>query len=144
LQALGNAYYDELLNFYKNNVWSVYQTLRKKEWQVRYIPDQQFNLPGHLSEEERNERIISNSQWQKSPDLSDYFNPRTGTVLVVSSLTDPKELAALLEETDKSVQVYFVKLSLIFRNQAAWSWIKRTASAARGAPGLLVPCADNC
>lgn len=125
LQALGNAYYDELLNFYKNNVWSVYQSLRKKEWQVRYIPDQQFTLPGHLNEEERTERIISNSQWQKNHGLADYFNARTGTVLVVSSLTDPQELAALLDETDNSVQVYYVKLSLIFRSYAAWSWIKR-------------------
>ena len=125
LPSFGNAYYDELLNFYKNNVWSAYTTLLKKEWQIRYIPDQQFTLSGSLSDKERTERIISNIEWQKNTGLDDYFNPKTGTVLMISSLADPKQLSHVLESSDRSVQIYYVKLSLVFRHYAAWSWIKR-------------------
>ncbi len=120
-----NDYFSEMLNFYKNNVWAVYETLLQKEWQIHYIPDQQFASAENLSEKERNERIVSNSIWQRDFSLREYFNPKAGTILVISSLTDPKELALLLDECDNSVQVYYVQLSVIFKHYATLSWLKR-------------------
>lgn len=121
----GDGYLKEMLNYYKNNVWTVYDTLAAKEWAMRYIPDQVFNLPEHLSDGERSSRIISNSTWHKDKDLHDYFSPKQGTVLCISSLTDAKQLADILENCTESTVVYYVKLSRTFKHLVAWNWLKR-------------------
>ena len=54
-----------------------------------------------------------------------YFNAKQGTVLVISSLIDPDELANVLEQCDAGTVVYFVKLSKVFRHFVAWNWLKR-------------------
>jgi hypothetical protein len=114
-----------MLNYYKNNVWTVYDTLSKKEWALRYIADQQFNIAEHLSDTEKTSRIISNSDWGNGKILNQYFNPRHGTVLCISSLTDTEELENLLDRCDGSTVIYFVKLSKVFRQFAMWTWFKR-------------------
>lgn len=124
-QWLGEGYLKEMLNYYKNNVWTVYDTLAAKEWAMRYIPDQQFNLPEHLGDAEKASRIISNSGWHKDKNLREYFNPKQGTVLCVSSLTDVQELQEILDESNESTVIYFVKLSHTFRHFVAWNWVKR-------------------
>lgn len=121
---IGTEYFAEMLNFYKSNVWSIYQALQQKEWQIKYIPDQEFHLAEQLSDSERAERIISNSEWQKELSTRDYFSPKKGTVLVISSLTDPKELEKILDEADNSVQIFYVQLSPIFHQYVALNWLK--------------------
>ncbi len=115
-QWMGEGYLKEMLNYYKNYIWTVYDTLSKKEWEVRYISDQSFAILDQLTETERVARVISNSSWHKDMGLPQYFNPRTGAVLCVSSLTDPQELTNLLDRCDTSTVVYFVKLSRTFRH----------------------------
>jgi hypothetical protein len=124
-QWLGEGYLKEMLNYYKNSVWTVYDTLAKKEWELRYVPDQAFNVPEHLKTGEKNARIISNSEWQKDASLQQYFNARQGAVLCVSSLTDPDELRQVLEQCDASTVVYFVKCSQVFHHFVVWNWVKR-------------------
>ncbi|MBN9483933.1 MAG: hypothetical protein BGO70_10025 [Bacteroidetes bacterium 43-93] len=124
-QWAGEGYMKEMLNYYKNYVWTVYDTLSKKEWALRYIPDQSFNIPEHLSDSEKASRIISNSSWNNDKTLTQYFNPRHGTVLCISSLTDLEELQTLLDQCDASTVIYFVKLSGVFRQFVAWTWLKR-------------------
>jgi hypothetical protein len=122
---LSEGYLKEMLNYYKNNVWTVYDTLSKKEWEMRYVPDQSFNLPEHLSPAEKTARIISNSGWHTDASLSHYFSPRHGAVLIVSSLTDPEELRNMLDQCDASTVVYFVKCSRVLKQFVAWHWLKR-------------------
>lgn len=124
-QILGDGYMKEMLNYYKNNVWTVYDTLASKEWAMRYISDQNFNLPDHLSDAELSSRIISNSSWHNDKNLRSYFNTKQGTVLCVSSLTDITELKEVLEECNQSTIIYFVKLSRTFKHYVALNWIKR-------------------
>lgn len=124
-QWLGEGYLKEMLNYYKNNVWTVYDTLSKKEWEMRYIPDQSLSVPEQLSEAEKTARIISNSGWHTDIPLSNYFKPKQGAVLCVSSLTDPHELESMLEQCDSTTVVYFVKTSRVFRHFVAWGWLKR-------------------
>ncbi len=121
---IGSEYFAEMLNFYKTNVWSVYKALQQKEWQIKYIPDQEFHLAEQLSDEERAERIISNSEWQRSLSTRDYFPVKKGTVLVISSLTAPGELEKILDEADNSVQIMYVQLSQIFHQYVALHWLK--------------------
>lgn len=124
-QWIGDGYLKEMLNFYKNNVWTIYDTLAAKEWAMRYIADQEFNLPEQLSDAELSSRIISNSGWQRDKSLREYFNTQQGTVLCISSLTDPAELQDIAEECNESTIIYFVKLSHTFKHFVAWNWIKR-------------------
>lgn len=124
-QWLNDGYLKEMLNYYKNNVWTVFDALSKKEWQMRYIPDQSFSIPENLTDAERASRIISNSDWHKDKPLDQYFDARRGAVLCVSSLTDIDELRNLLDQCDGSTVVYFVKLSRVFRHFVPWSWLKR-------------------
>ena len=124
-QWLSEGYLKEMLNYYKNNVWTVYDTLSRKEWEMRYVPDQSFTVPEHLNAAEKSSRIISNSEWHKDTSLSQYFNARQGAVLCISSLTDPEELRNVLEQCDASTMVYFVKCSQVFRHFVAWNWLKR-------------------
>lgn len=124
-QWINEGYFKEMLNYYKNHIWIVYDTLNKKEWALRYIPDQSFNIPEQLSDSEKTARIISNSEWNNEKTLQQYFNPRHGTVLCISSLTDIRELENLLNHCDNSTVIYFVKLSGVFRQFAAWTWFKR-------------------
>ena len=124
-QWLGEGYMKEMLNYYKNNVWTILDTLSKKEWEMRYIPDQSFKVPEDLSKAEKNSRIISNSNWHKDTSLSQYYNVRHGAVLCISSMTDTEELRNVLEKCDASTMIYFVKCSQVFRHFVAWSWLKR-------------------
>lgn len=122
---LGETYLKEMLNYYKNSVWTVYDTLSRKDWDLRYIPDQPITIPEHLAGSERSARIISSSEWHKDKPLTQYFNPRNGAVLCISSLTDADELRNMLEQCDAATVVYFVKTSNIFRHFVPWGWLKR-------------------
>jgi hypothetical protein len=124
-QWMGEGYLKEMLNYYKNSVWTIYDTLSHKEWNMRYIPDQSFNIPEQLSEEEKSGRIISNSTWHRDASLQQYFNTRNGTVLCISSFTDPQELRNVLERCDASTVVYFVKTSNVFKHFVALSLLSR-------------------
>ena len=124
-QWLAEGYLREMLNYYKNNAWTVYDTLSKKEWEMRFVPDQAFNIPEQLSDDERCARIISNSDWQRDTPLQQYFNAKSGTVLCISSLTDPQELQNVLDKCNASTVVYFVKLSNTFRHFVPLTWIAR-------------------
>lgn len=128
--AIGEAWVDgaygaEMLNYFKNAVWTVYDALAAKEFAIRYIPDQPVTVPEGLPERDRIGRTISSSGWQRDKSLSAYFNVRQGTVLCISSLTDLRELKNMLDESDSSTMVYFVKLSNTFRHLIAWNWAKR-------------------
>lgn len=120
-----NGYVREMLNYYKNAVWTVFDTLAKKEWELRFIPEQDFKLPEQLSMAERTERVISNSVWQNDKNLSSYFNAKQGAVLCLSSFSDADDLAKTLEACDGSTVVYFVKCSQAFRHFAPLGWLKR-------------------
>lgn len=122
---LNEGYLKEMLNYYKNYVWTVYDTLSKKEWEMRYIPDQTLTTPEHLGEAEKSARIISNSNWHNDKSVAMYFKPNQGAVLCISSLVDPEELRNVLNQCDASTVVYFVRVSRVFRNFLAWNWFKR-------------------
>lgn len=124
-QWLGEGYLKEMLNYYKNSVWTIYDTLSHKEWEMRYISDQTFNIPDQLTEAEKCARIISNSTWHRDTSLQQYFNPKNGTVLCISSFTDPQELSNILDRCDTSTVVYFVKASNVFRHYAALNLLGR-------------------
>ena len=124
-QWLNEGYLKEMLNHYKNCVWTIYETLSRKEWEMRFIPDQSFTIPDQLTNSEKTARIISNSSWQKDNSLQQYFNPKTGAVLIISSLVEPDELVNTLDRCDASTVVYFIKISNVLKYFAPLGWLSR-------------------
>lgn len=125
LKQNNNDFSSEMLNYYKNRVWSIFETLAKKEFEVKYIPDQALNIPEQSNISEYVRRVISNSYWHNDKGLIDYFEPRYGSVLCISSLNDPQELKDMLERCSADIVVYYVKLSNTFRSFLPWAWLKR-------------------
>lgn len=131
---LSNTFFKELLNYYKNSVWTVYDTLAKKEWELRYVPDLQFTIHEQATIAAKNARIISNSYWHQEISLQAYFNPSKGSVLCISSFTDAEALRERLAICDSSTVVYFVKCSQVFQHSIPLHLIKRL---------LFLPPADR-
>ncbi len=124
-QWLNDGFYKEMLNYYKNHVWTVYDSLSKKDWAMRYIPDQQIIVPESIKDAARDARIISNSTWQSDRPVTQYFKTEKGSVLCISSLTDTDELQSILDSSSASTLIIFIKLSNTFRHFVAWHWLKR-------------------
>ncbi|WP_118950877.1 DUF58 domain-containing protein [Taibaiella helva] len=120
-----NDFAAEMLNYYKERVWTAYETLTGREWEVRFIPDQQLQVPEQLNGAAFVQRVISNSAWHRDRELTGYFEPRYGSVLCISSFNDPAEVAQLLDQCSAETVVYYVKLSDTFRTFLPWTWLKR-------------------
>jgi hypothetical protein len=120
-----NDFSAEMLNYYKNRVWSIFEVLSKKEFEVKYIPDQTLTIPEQSNINEYVKRVISNSYWHGDKSLADYFEPRYGSVLCISSFNDPEEVKDMLERCNSDIVVYYVKLSNTFRSFLPWAWFKR-------------------
>ena len=122
---LNEGFINEMLNYFKNNAWTIYQSLAGKEVQLRFMPDQSFNVPEHLQDEERVAGIISQSVWQSDKPTDSYFNPRHGAVLCISSFISVESLKALLDRCDSFTLIYFVKLSRILSRNSVAGLISR-------------------
>jgi hypothetical protein len=120
-----NVFADEMLNFYKNRVWSVYETLSRKDIRVKYLPDQPLHQNEADTATAAAERMVSNSKWQTNQDLLDYFKTNSGSVLCLSSFNVPEEIAETLARCSKETVIYYVKLSAAFRHNAPLSWLGR-------------------
>ena len=124
--ALGDeAFYKEMLNYYKHRVYTVYLALADKEFELRYMPDQPLAIPESLSEAERHQRTIAASSWQQATPAHDYFQPRAGAVLCISSLNSADDVRHCLEAAGTDAVVYFVRLSGAFRHVVALGWLRR-------------------
>ncbi len=115
----------EMLNFYKNRVWTAYEVLSRKDWELRYIADQNLNIAETTTKDEWVQRTISQSQWQDSSPITGYFKPAHGSVLCISSFNDPEELVDLLSSCSPDTVIYYIKLSHTFKHFLPWNWLKR-------------------
>lgn len=120
-----NVFAAEMLNFYKNAIWTAADALLKKDISLKYIPDQPFQADETLSLADLVQHSISNASWQKDRPLSDYFPTRKQAILCLSSFTEPEDLKVLLEIAGAQTVIYFVPLSAAFRHVVAWTWLKR-------------------
>lgn len=120
-----NAFASEMLNYYKNCIWTAIETLLKKEIPLKFVPDQPFDIAEDLSKQQKISMLLSNSGWQQEKPLSDYFPARRNGIICISSFNEPEEIRQLLENAGRETIVYFVPLSHTFRHWVSWGWIKR-------------------
>ena len=122
---INQGYLREMLNYYKVQIWTVFEALNRKDWTVKYIPDQDFNISPDLKHADRVARFLTASNWQQDRDLSQYVNSRHASVVCISSWTDPDDLERLLDQSGTETVIYFVKCSDVFLTNLAWNWLKR-------------------
>lgn len=116
-------YHQAMLNHYKIAVWTLFDALCKKEFEVKYVYDQQV----HARETDLNPNQvgIALSQWHHDLSLSDYFKAKSGSVLCVHSFTPLDELRQILETADTNTTIFFVRLSKTFQSYYLLGWIGR-------------------
>lgn len=120
-----SVYGREMLNYYKNVVWTVYSSLASKGVPVRYIDDQELHLEGTQDKDWLLQQTISNSVWQHSQALNDYFKTTSGSILCISSFVNPDDLEEMLSRCNRETVVYYVKLSKAFSHFLPLTWFSR-------------------
>jgi hypothetical protein len=106
-EAIANT----LLNFYKNEIWSLYHALKSKGLaQIQFVPEQQLNKQFELKEEEVAFNLAS-AEWQTGLELTSYFDTEKGSLFCIHSLTKPETLLTFLENGGDNKQLFFAELS---------------------------------
>jgi hypothetical protein len=98
------------LNYYKQVIWNTYRQLAAKGFKVKYVTDQSVDaMPTENATQVQH--TISTSRWQQAYHLRSFVHTRNAAAVVISSLSDPEEVQALLEEYGNEITVVFVPLS---------------------------------
>ena len=120
---LYTGFNDVFLDNFKTAIWNVYEQLfRQNEW-VQFIPDQETKLFYADDPLLKTKFIISTSSWQRQSDLQSYFNAQNGSLLCISSLSDPKQLQEIVSHSGSSLTVVFVQLSKSFDAVRLGDWL---------------------
>jgi len=124
-EQLHHAFAAEMLNYYKNCIWTAVSVLLKKDVPLKFIPDQPFETAQVEQQGRRIQMQLSYAYWHRDMGLDDYFPARKGGVICLSSFNDPEAIRRLLETSGRETMVYFVPLSRAFRHWVSWGWLKR-------------------
>ncbi len=121
----GNAAVEiPFLNYFKVLIWSVYQNLVKRGFEVRYIPDQEAAKNNTSDEQQWVKYSISTSNWQHAKDVGTYVKTKDASVVIVSSLSDADEVKDLMENYGKDITFIFIRLTDSFKNQNIIDWVQ--------------------
>lgn len=121
---LSSSFDHEFLNYYKDKIRNVYESIANNGYELRYHSDQELNSNFGVATQEAVLFKITSSMWHKDNSVYDFFGKLTDGVLVVSSLTSPEDLNNALQNKKSGTYVILVKLSEIFNNRLPFS-IKR-------------------
>jgi hypothetical protein len=116
-------YHQEMINHFKNSIWTIFDSLSKKEFEVRFISDQHQLLNSH--EKKTVQKAITLSQWHKDKSLSDYFKIQNGSILCIHSYTPINELTLLLSSTESNTNIFFIQLSKVFKSHYILNFLIR-------------------
>jgi hypothetical protein len=101
----------EMLNRFKRCVWSIYDEISKKEFEVKFIFDQFLQ-----SENNTVQNNITLSNWHQDKILIDYFKPQYGSILCIHSLSSISDIKQLISAIDNQTIIYFIQLSKQFKS----------------------------
>lgn len=112
------------LNYYKEMIWTLYQNLVKKGFEVKYVPDQPIAKSNTGDAQQHVKYAISTSRWQYSNNISTYCKTSDASLLVVSSLSNADEVKELAERHGNDISIVFIKLSESLHQQNMLHWVK--------------------
>ncbi len=112
------------LNFYKTVTWSVYQSLIKKGYEVKYIPDHEISTNNIADEQQWVKYAISSSNWHSGKELKDFVQTNNASVVIISSLSDVAQVRELSERYGNEIRFIFIKLTDSFKHQNITDWLQ--------------------
>jgi hypothetical protein len=112
-----------MLNYFKNCVWTVYDTLSKKEFEVKYIPDQAVNA--QTDQASKIQYTITLSDWHHDLTLTDYYKPKNASLLCIHSCTAIADVESLITNYETGTTIFFVQMSKVFKSYYLFNWLLR-------------------
>ncbi len=112
------------LNFYKTITWSIYQSLAKQGFEVKYIPDHEVSTNNIADEQQWVKYAISSSYWHSEKVLNDFVQTNNASVVIISSLSDVAQVRALSERYGNEIRFIFIKLTDSFKHQNIGDWLQ--------------------
>lgn len=110
-----------LLNFYKDKLRILFDSLQKNATPVKLIQDQSLaSEPFEVNEADRLLYQISASEWQQTVAPSTLLKPNSNSIICISSLCTADEIERLPLLGPETI-VFYVKLSEVYR----WAWITK-------------------
>jgi ACT domain-containing protein len=109
----------QLLNYYKDAVFTIYDTLQKKDFAVNYISDQTTTETNKVVEK------ITLSNWHIDKPIHQYVLPKKATVICLHSLSSSKDLEQISQDIETDTIIYFIKTSEIFSQNILWKTVSR-------------------
>ncbi len=112
------------LNYYKVMAWTVYQSLVKKGFEVKYLPDQEPTVANTADAQQLVKYQVSTSKWHGDKELKNYVRAKDASVVLVSSFSDVNEVKQLAEQHGNDIQFIFIKLTDGLRQQNFFDWVQ--------------------
>ena len=116
-------YQQVMINRFKNCVWTIYDALSQKEFDVKYQSDQ--DITNRNQDIDNTRYTLALSEWHQNKTLSDYFKPKHGSVLCIHSYTSSAELELIIAASDPQTTIFFIQLSRVFRSHYLLNWFLR-------------------
>ncbi len=112
----------KMLDFYKNIVYTSFKKLKDDdEFAIYLTTDQNSKVP--IPSENEVKDHIANCEWQRTRSLKQIGKKDNISLLIVSSLDDPDEIAELAQNESIGMEILFVPLSEAFSKPSKKAWI---------------------
>jgi len=112
----------ELLNFYKNILWTWTDEMKSAEYQVNLHLDQKVKIPS--SDLDSDAYKISLSSWQTDLPTRDFVKKGKGQMIFLHSLIPHKEIEQVLSKIDTGTKVCYISLGRAFQSRLSTAWFR--------------------
>lgn len=117
------------LDFYKAACWTVYRQLENQGMKTLFFTDQPIPNPAPQAEGRQVEYALATGKWQNQKRIDEWINLKDATLICLSSLSRPEDVAYITNYASSSLTVAFVPLSAATPfptgwNRLKWLWIE--------------------
>jgi hypothetical protein len=119
INPINKPYNDEMLNYYKQNVFNIYTAIKQKQYEVKYSTDQEVLLLKDIA------KIITVSEWHNNNFIQDLPHLQKNSVIVMSSASSNEDFAHILNSVSENTRIYFVRLSVVLQQSVAKNILER-------------------
>lgn len=115
----------EMLNHYKNSVYSIFNSLFNESQGIKLITEfSGTNGQNQLRQPLQIAQYLAHQNWQDQVSLKDYCSSKS-SILCISSLMEIEELRQFLAQNSEPQLIYFVRCSSIFQQSVALNFLRR-------------------
>lgn len=112
------------LNYYKIIIWSVYNSMIKKGYNVQYITDSSSRYLSKTDNPDIIKQHISTSNWQSEKSLKDFIQFNDASIVIISSLSDVNNVKELYDRHGREINFIYVKLTDYLNLRSLLHWVE--------------------